>query len=277
MLVALGSFAVGVLGGAFGIGGGVFLVPFLVFAASLRPIEAVGVSLFCIIGTSAGSSSVTIKNGEANVGLALLLEPGLVIGAVLASVFAQRIADRSLLTAFAAMLVVTGLIMVAQSFRARSSAPRHHEAVPSPQKPAPPSPWQFLAGVTGDDATAYQPRRPIAMALLTPLAGAAAGLFGIGGGVITAPLVVLVGGVPIRATAATTSLSLMVSAAAAAAVHLAHGTVPPAVVAASLIGVIPGGMVGARVQRRLPERAMRVVFALLAVGLALSLVRRARG
>ena len=44
LVTCVGSFAVGVVGAVLGVGGGVFLVPFLVFAAGLRPIEAVGVS-----------------------------------------------------------------------------------------------------------------------------------------------------------------------------------------------------------------------------------------
>ena len=69
----------------------------------------------------------------------------------------------------------------------------------------------------------------------------------------------------------------MVTAGAAGAVHLAHGTVPLTSVAWALVGVIPGGFVGARLQSRLSDRVLSAVFALLALVVAVSVALRARG
>lgn len=260
-LTALGSFVVGVFGGSFGVGGGIFLVPWLVWLG-LRPVEAVGVSLFCIIGTSIGASSVALKNGEANLGLSLLLEPVLLLGAVAASLVAARVSDATLLYAFAAMLVGVGLSL---ALRGQGRA----EGVPPDGAP------RFYDG--GSAGAPYRPQRlwPTAVAMVS--AGLAAGLFGIGGGALVVPLLAQLGRVPMRAAAATSTVSLMVTAGAAAAVHLAQGTVPLSSVAWALLGVLPGGLVGARLQSRLSERLMRRVFAALMLLVAASVVWRARG
>lgn len=260
-ITALGSLIVGVLGGAFGVGGGIFLVPLLVWTG-LRPVEAVGVSLFCVIGTSVGASSVALKNGEANLGLSLLLEPFLLIGAVGAGLVATRVSDAALLDAFAALLV---LIAASLLLRGRFAAP----AV------APTGGEGLFDGVSS--GAPYRPQRLRVVPGAMIAAGVAAGLFGIGGGALVVPLLAQVVRVPMRAATATSTVSLMVTAGAAGAVHLAHGTVPLASVAWALLGVIPGGLIGARLQSRLPDRAIRVVFALLALVVAASVVVRAQG
>ena len=81
--VTLGSLVMGMLGGLLGVGGGVFLVPWLVMAAHVGAREAVGVSLFCVIATSAASSYVAGRSGDARLDVSLRLEPFLVVGAVL--------------------------------------------------------------------------------------------------------------------------------------------------------------------------------------------------
>lgn len=260
-LTALGSLAVGVVGGAFGVGGGIFLVPLLVWLGH-RPVEAVGVSLFCVIGTSVGASSVALKSGEANLSLSLLLEPFLLAGAVGAGLVATKVGDATLLYAFAAVLV---LIALATASRARGA----QDLVAPTDEPG------LFDGSSG--GARYRPQR---LRVLPPVmlgAGVTAGLFGIGGGAVVVPLLALVARVPMRAAAATSTVSLMVTAGAAGAVHLAHGTVPLHTVAWALLGVIPGGLVGARLQSRLPDRVLRVVFALLALAVAASVALRARG
>jgi uncharacterized membrane protein YfcA len=263
-LVFVGALLVGVLGGTLGVGGGIFLVPFLVFTAAVRPIEAVAVSLFCIIGTSAGSASVAIKTGEANVGLSLLLEPGLIIGAVVSSALAHQVSDGALLIGFSALVFIIGVGFFVQAVRNREV----------PTLTASHRPARFFDGVSSGQP--YRVPHPTALALSTPLAGITAGLFGIGGGVVTVPLLTVLGRVPLKAATATSSLSLMVSAAAAGAVHLAHGVVPAPLAAAALCGVLPGGLLGARLQGRVSERSLKVLFALLAVSVAVMTAWKAR-
>lgn len=259
LVTALGSLVVGVMGGAFGVGGGIFLVPFLTTFSGLRAIEAVGVSLFCVIGTSAAASSVVLKNREANLGLCLAMEPFLVGGAVLAGLVAQRVTEGALLVGFALVILAIGGLFLAQAFG---------HGLPAPVPPD--GPAHFTDGVSSD--LPYRPQRVRVVQLLSAIAGVASGLFGIGGGVVTVPLLTQVGRLPIRAAAATASTSLMITAASAASIHFAHGTVRPLVVGAALLGILPGGLLGARLQRHLPDHLMRLVFAGLAAFVAGSIL-----
>ncbi len=267
LLTLFGSFAVGVIGAALGVGGGTFLVPFLVLFAELRPVEAVGISLFCVIGTSVGGASAAIKSGQANLGLALVLEPILLLTSVGASLLAQRMEDALLLGLFALMLTaIAGLFFYVWQRNLGVDAV------------APSGAARLVDGVVqepGVGGVSYRPQRLPVLGGLVGLTGLASGLFGIGGGVLNVPFLTLVSRVPLRAAASTSVLTMSVTGAAAGAVHLAHGSVPGALVAASLLGVVPGGLLGARVQRRLPERKLRFAFATLALIVAVMTFRHA--
>ena len=247
-LLAAGSFVMGLLGGVLGVGGGVFLVPFLVFAAGLPAKQAVAVSLCCVIGTSAAASRAAASTGAARLDLALTLEPALVIGAVAASSVAARVADGAVLIGFALLMaVIMGLMLI----RRRATV----DGEPPPLTPG----------------------RRVALSVAAGASGAASGLFGVGGGVLVVPALTLIGRLPLKTAATTSSLALMTSAACGGMVYLAHGLLPPAIVAVALLGVLPGGFLGSRLQRRLPEAVMLGLFmALAAVVIGLSLWRGLR-
>lgn len=247
-MIVAGSLVVGVLGGILGVGGGVFLVPFLIFVADLSPKEAVAASLCCVIGTSASASVISGKSGLARLPLALRLEPALVLGAVVASALAVRVADGAVLVGFGALLIfIVGLVVV------RSRA---HVDVDQP-----------LSAL-----------RRVLLATAGFFSGAASGLFGVGGGVLVVPALTLIGRLPLKAAAATSSLCLMSSAACGALVHWSHGLLRIDIVAASMLGVLPGGLLGARLQRRLDERVLQVAFVILAAIVAgLSIWRGVHG
>lgn len=268
LLILLGSFVVGILGALLGVGGGTFLVPFLVLLVQLEPVAAVGVSLFCVIGTSVGAASSALKRGQANIGLALSIEPIMLVASVGASLLAQRMGGALLLALFALMMLgVSGLF-----FRLWRTG--HHRPPVAPSEPARLDDGAVLEpGAT--EPVRYRPQRRLLLSTLIGLTGAASGLFGIGGGVVNVPLLSLVGRVPLRAATATSVLTLTITGASAGAVHLAYGSVPGALVGIALVGVVPGGMIGARLQRLLPERTLRLLFACLALVVAVLTFRRA--
>lgn len=247
LIVVVGSFGVGVLGGLLGVGGGVFLVPFLVFFDVAAPKMAVAVSLCCVICTSAAAGLVSGRSGVARLSTALKLEPALVAGAVAASVWGARIKDGTLLVGFGALiLAVAGLIALRRRF-----------------------------GV-GDDIPWSRGRLGV-MLVLGFFTGTASGLFGVGGGVLLVPALVLVGRWPLKPAAATSSLCLMTSAAAGAAIHHSQAALQIDLVAAAILGVLPGGFAGARLQGLVSEAVLERVFITMALVVASVSVWRGLG
>jgi uncharacterized membrane protein YfcA len=104
------------------------------------------------------------------------------------------------------------------------------------------------------------------------LAGLFSGLFGVGGGSVIVPLLVLWLGYDERAATATSLAAIMFIAGFAAAVQGAYGNVR--VLDAVLIGVpaVAGVLIGTWLQQRLQARAISLLFAAVLVASAAELV-----
>ena len=102
------------------------------------------------------------------------------------------------------------------------------------------------------------------------VAGVFSALFGVGGGIIIVPLLVLVG-LTGRAATGTSLAAISLTAAAGATAYALHGDVKPG--AAALVGIpaVFGVIGGVALQQRLAGRTLTLGFALLltAVGIRL--------
>ena len=103
-------------------------------------------------------------------------------------------------------------------------------------------------------------------------AGAFSGMFGVGGGSVIVPLLVLWFGYGERVATGTSLLAIVVIGALAAAGQGLHGNVD--ILEGALIGIpaIAGVVVGTGLQQRLPERGISLLFALLLVAIAVELI-----
>jgi uncharacterized protein len=110
------------------------------------------------------------------------------------------------------------------------------------------------------------------LAAIATAAGAFSGLFGVGGGVVIVPLLVLWLGYGEKEATGTSLAAIPLIAAVGAAVHGLHGNVD--VVKALIVGVpgIVGVLAGTALQQRVPARVVSGAFALLLVASAAVLV-----
>jgi uncharacterized membrane protein YfcA len=113
--------------------------------------------------------------------------------------------------------------------------------------------------------------RLLKLALIGTAAGAFSGLFGVGGGTVIVPLLVLWLGYGERLATGTSLAAILVIATFAAAAQGLYGNVEP--LDALLVGgpAVLGVVAGAGLQQRLPERAISILFAVLLVVIAASL------
>jgi uncharacterized membrane protein YfcA len=105
--------------------------------------------------------------------------------------------------------------------------------------------------------------RLVRLALIGSAAGAFGGLFGVGGGTIIVPLLILWFAYGEREATGTSLLAIVLIAALAAAIQGLHGNVEP--VEAAIVGVpaLGGVVAGTAFQQRIPERAVAAAFAVL--------------
>lgn len=103
-------------------------------------------------------------------------------------------------------------------------------------------------------------------------AGAFSGLFGVGGGTVIVPLLVLWIGFGERTATATSLGAIAIIAATAAGGHALYGNVDPGKAALIAAPALVGVAAGVGLQQRLPERAVSVGFALLLLAVGVDLL-----
>lgn len=115
-------------------------------------------------------------------------------------------------------------------------------------------------------------RRTLQLAAIGTAAGLFSGLFGVGGGTIIVPLLIVWLSYGEREATGTSMAAIIVIAAIAVAVHAGYGNVDAA--GAALVGVpaVVGAVAGTALQQRIPERAISVIFAVLLLVIAGELI-----
>jgi uncharacterized membrane protein YfcA len=135
------------------------------------------------------------------------------------------------------------------------------------------APWwpaRPLVQVAAEQAS----HRSLRLIVIGTLAGLFSGLFGVGGGSVIVPLLVLWLGYDERAATATSLAAIVFIAGFAAAVQGLYGNVH--VLDAVLVGVpaVAGVLIGTSLQQRLQERSIALLFAAVLVASAIELVLR---
>ncbi len=117
-------------------------------------------------------------------------------------------------------------------------------------------------------------RRTIALGAIGTLAGLFSGLFGVGGGLVIVPLLVLWLGFGEREATGTSLAAIVIIAGIATAVHGAYGNVH--LREGMLVGVpaVVGVIAGTELQRRISTRAISLLFAAMLVATAIDLLLR---
>jgi len=109
----------------------------------------------------------------------------------------------------------------------------------------------------------------VRLILIGLVAGFFSALFGVGGGIIIVPLLLLFAQWEMRSATATSLAAIGITATAGVAAYAIHGDVN--VVHAALLGVpaAAGALGGTTLQQRLPVRTLSYLFAALLVAIAI--------
>ena len=109
MLIGL---AAGFFSALFGVGGGIVIVPLLMLVAGYEPRLATGTSLAAIGVIALAGTVLYALRGEVDFGYAALVGLPAAVGALVGTGLQQRVSQRGLALAFAAFLVVVGIVLL---------------------------------------------------------------------------------------------------------------------------------------------------------------------
>ncbi len=275
LLLALAAFFAGLGGSYLGIGGGVFLVPFMALVLAVDIKRAIATSLIGVIATSSGAASVYVRDHLTNLRLAMFLEVATTFGAITGALVALLVPPGFLYVAFGAVVLYAAATMVRVRETAKERAYRGGEEEPPLVKRLNLSSVYF----DQEDQAVYRYRvaRPGAGFGVSAAAGLFSGLLGVGGGFIKVPAMNILMRVPMKAAVATSNFMIGVTAAASAFIYYSQGLVDPSFAAMVIIGVFTGTNLGTRLLVRAKAENVRFVFAIFLAALGIAMAARALG
>ncbi|MEO8476656.1 MAG: sulfite exporter TauE/SafE family protein [Actinomycetota bacterium] len=244
-LAILFGLLIGVALGALGGGGSILAVPALVYGLGLPLREAIQTSLLVVGITAATAAWAHVRAGTVWIRTALAFAGVGVLGSFAGAWLNHRVDEGVVLGGLAVLMVVAAVGM----WR------RGGTVIPT------------VVPLSGGPAVDVRERRigdrlPQVLAAGAGL-GVLTGLFGVGGGFLIVPTMVLLVGVPTQAAIGTSLVVISANAGAGFLAHLGMGSVDMAVAAAFAAGGVVGAFVGQCAGSRVSAGTLSRAFALL--------------
>ena len=253
LIFLVGALAGG-LGALLGIGGGVFLVPFLTLFLHV-PIEfAIPISLSTVIATSSAVSAGTAGRQLINLRLGMLLEVATAAGGLVGGLSASLLSRGALYLLFGVVSAASGVTMLGRLGRRNVSL----DPAADPGRLG----GRYYEEESGGVVTYRVKRLPVAL-VASFVAGNISTLLGVGGGIIKVPVLNAWCGVPLRAAAATSAFMIGVTATSGAVIYYGRGQIVPVLAAAAVLGVRLGSWVGLRIGSRATARWLKLLMAVV--------------
>src|SRR5436190_4055999 len=266
IIFAAGTVA-GSLGALLGLGGGIFLVPFLNLGLNFPIAAAAAISLTTVIATSSSVSAARAGKQLINIRLGMVLEVATAAGSLLGGVTAQMLAQTTVQKLFGAATAVVAVIMLGRLGR--------RNVILDPSVEPGLLGGRYHEDESGGMVTYRAKRLPVAL-VASFIAGNLSSLLGIGGGFIKVPVLNAWCGVPLRAAAATSAFMIGVTATSGAVIYYGQGQLVPALAAVAVLGVQIGSWGGVRFGQMAPVQWLNLLMAAVLLIISGLMFMRAR-
>ena len=244
VLAIAAGLLIGLSLGALGGGGSILAVPALVYLLGVSPHQATTASLLVVCVAAVVGAVTHARAGRARVGTGVVFGLLGVAGSYAGSLASAAVPAGALLAGFGALMLVVAAAMIVR------------RRIPSLSRP----PGHPRAGG----------RRMAVVAAAATGVGVVTGFFGVGGGFVVVPALVLVLGFGMPAAAGTSLIVVAVDSAAALAARAGHALFA---LDWALIGVFTGAAVlgtlaGTRLAGRVRPERLSAAFTLLIIAVA---------
>jgi uncharacterized membrane protein YfcA len=240
---ALVGFSLGLIGG----GGSILAVPLMVYVVGVSdPHVAIGTSAIAVAANAGINLFNHARSGTVRWSSAVAFAACGIIGALIGSIFGKLLDGRKLLELFALLMLLIAVLMLRT--RSRAGLP---------------------------DASMSLDNMP-AIAGLGVATGTLSGFFGIGGGFLIVPALMLATGMPIINAISSSLVAVTVFGLTTAASYAWSGLVSWDLAGWFIAGGLAGGLVGTRLARLLSARhgALNTVFAAVIIVVAIYMLTR---
>ncbi len=236
------GFTLGLIGG----GGSIVATPLLLYVVGLSPHMAIGTGALAVSANAFVNFAGHARAGNVRWKVSAIFAVTGVCGALLGSTLGKAVDGQRLILLFAMMMVVIGLLMLRP--RAQSSG----------------------------EVTALSRAELIKVSVIGLVVGLLAGFFGIGGGFLIVPGLILATGMPMINAVGTSLLAVGTFGLTTALNYAASGFVDWMVAAEFIGGGVVGGWLGMRAALHLASQrnTLNRMFAALVLGVAAYIIYR---
>ena len=255
-------FLLGIVAVPAGIGGGVLFVPIVGGFFPFHFDFVRGAGLLVALASALAAGPGLLRAGLADLRLALPLALLASVGSIAGALLGLALPVALVQTALGATILLIAFLM----WSAR------RDEFPQAAEQDPLAAALGLGGIFHDargGAIAWQARRTRLGLVMFLFIGMLAGLFGLGAGWANVPALNLVMGVPLKLSAGTSGIILAIVDASAAWIYINQGALLAMVAAPSVIGMMLGAFIGARLLRIMRASSIRrlVILMLLLAGM----------
>jgi uncharacterized membrane protein YfcA len=240
---ALVGFSLGLVGG----GGSILAVPLMVYVVGVpEPHVAIGTSAIAVAANAAVNLSNHARGGTVVWSCALMFAAAGIIGALGGSILGKMMDGQRLLALFALLMLVISALMLKTRSRIGQPDVRMN--------------WSNIPAIAG-------------LGLAT---GTLSGFFGIGGGFLIVPALMLATGMPIMNAVSSSLVAVTAFGLTTAASYAWSGLISWGLAGLFIAGGIAGGLIGTRLAQLLSARrgALNIVFAAVIIAVALYMLAR---
>ena len=249
------GFALGLTGG----GGGVFAVPLLVYGLAVAPREAVGISLASVGGTAMFGAVPRLVRGEVELRTGLLFAIAGMLGAPVGSYLSTLVPENVLLVMFALLMLV-----VAQRMWSKACNPKLPSGVCVTEKEV--ALDQSACQRDSDGKLRLTSRCARLLATVGLMTGVLSGMFGVGGGFVIVPALVIFSGMAIHQAVGTSLFVIVLVSISGVASHITAGNeLSWETTVLFMAGGFTGMWLGGIVAKRLKGPTLQKVFAIAVV------------
>ncbi|KMY55200.1 membrane protein [Bacillus sp. FJAT-27231] len=264
VLVAIG-FAAGSLGALAGLGGGIVIVPSLLFLGTstallttISPQQAVGTSLVTMIFTGLSSTLAYMKYKTVDYKSGLLFFIGSGPGGIVGAIVNKELSTHSFYVYFGIFMIVMAIVLI---FRSKIK--------PLPSRKTKGVTREFIERDGKVYTYSFQSGTAICIAFIV---GFCSGIFGIGGGALMVPAMILLFAFPPHVAVATSMFMIFLSAMVSSVTHVALGNVLWLYAVLLVPGAWVGAKFGAFLNTRLQSNALVMVLRIILILMGIRLI-----
>jgi len=264
VLLLVISASAGVLGSILGLGGGFIITPTLIML-NLEPYRVSATSLFTVVSTSLSSSISYAKQGRIDYRLVSRLALSALPGAIVGAYIASMIDTQGFKLYFAMILASVSIYMLIRPYRRNddvnnNSNNNNNNNNNNYNNSSSSDVNSSSSSSRVDKSTVYY--------TIASLSGLVSSLFGIGGGAILVPMMLILMGISMHRTVPNAQFIILVSSTVGLLSHVILGHPDYMIASILAIGTFIGAQIGARVLGRVKDIILRRAVSIALLGIA---------